>query len=546
MKKRILLNMLLLIFINLLFVSAALCLVFYQQFSDTVVRELHSLADAFAETTSQTATLSLSDIKSAEMRITIVRPDGTVAYDNAAQAETMSNHSDRAEIRDAFTSGIGQSKRFSDTLQEETIYYAVRLADGYVLRIAETSSSILGVFVGILPVVAGIVLVMGVIGNLLAGRLTKRIVAPINNVNLESELTPPYDELTPFVRTIEEQREHIAWQFTDLQSRADTINAIMENMNEGILLLNGQGIILSANKSALRIFERNAPIDGMNILGFLRDTDFLAHVRAALDGKPGEMRMERAGRVYRVYFSYVKGNGTIILFLDTTEKAKAEKLRREFSANVSHELKTPLTSIYGNAEMLAGGIVKENDKHAFCIRIRDEAERLIALIEDILMLSKLDEGSGQESFEDIELFSIACETVEALSRKAAESDITVQVSGEGIHMKAGRSLIYEMFYNLIDNAIKYNKPGGRVLVDITNASNQIVITVSDSGIGIPREAQSRVFERFYRVDQSRSRKTGGTGLGLAIVKHIAAAHGGKVVLDSRENEGTTVIVTFSD
>lgn len=544
MKKRILFNMLLLTLISFILISTALCLVFYYQLSKTVRNDLHSRADAFADNSSQTAILALADVKSSDIRITIVEPDGTVQFDNAARAEDMPNHYDRDEIRDAFNTGAGQSTRFSDTLHEETVYYAVRLTDNHVLRIAKTSNSILGVFLGTLPFVAGIVLLMGIISNLLANRLTKRIVAPINEVNLESEPTAPYDELIPFIRTIEQQREYIARQFSDLQNRSDTINAIMENMNEGIILIDGQGVILSANKSVLRIFEKASPIDGMNILGFLRDTAFSEHVRSALDGESGEMNMERAGRIYRVYFSHVRGNGAIILYLDTTEKAKAEKLRREFSANVSHELKTPLTSIYGNAEMLVGGIVKDDDKQAFYSQIKDEAGRLIALIEDILMISRLDEGGGQESFEDIELFSIASETVEALSQKAAENNIAIQVSGEGIIAKAGRSLIYEMFYNLIDNAIKYNRPCGTVSIDIVNTKEQTKIIVSDTGIGIPREAQNRVFERFYRVDRSRSRKTGGTGLGLAIVKHIVAAHNGKIELKSKENEGTTITIIF--
>ena len=244
-----------------------------------------------------------------------------------------------------------------------------------------------------------------------------------------------------------------------------------------------------------------------------------------------------------MYFSHVNSGGAIILFLDITEKAKSEKLWREFSANVSHELKTPLTSIYGNAEMLYSGMVKDNDKQTFYGQIKDETGRLIALIEDILMISKLDEGGGQE-LEDMELATIVAEAVESLSQKAAENQVAIQISGVGIGMKANRSLMYEMFYNLIDNAIKYNKPGGVVNVDIIHKDSRIQITVADTGIGIPKEAQSRVFERFYRVDKSRSKKTGGTGLGLAIVKHIVLVHGGKIELHSRQDKGTTVTVLF--
>ena len=545
MKKRIFLNMILLTTASLVVISAALCFVFYHQFSSTAIETLRNRAETFADNSSQTAIEALGITKSSDMRVTVIMPDGTVVFDNTAQAESLPNHLDREEIRDALEIGFGQSIRFSDTLQKETVYYAVRLTDGYVLRVAKTSSSIFGVFTGTLPIVAGVVLVMVIAGYLLAGSLTKRIVAPINEVNLALELTAPYDELAPFIRTIAQQREHIARQLSDLRNRSDTINAIMDNINEGILLTNKQGIVLSANKSVLRIFEKDSPVDGKNILEFLRDVSFSGHVCAALDGKHGEMGMERVGRTYRVYFSHVSGGGAIILFLDITEKSKSEKLRREFSANVSHELKTPLTSIYGNAEMLQNGMVKENDKQAFYGQIKDEAGRLIALIEDILMISRLDEGGGQELFEDVELAAVAAETVEALSQKAADNQVAVQISGESIRMKANRSLMYEMFYNLIDNAIKYNKPGGAVHVDIINRDNQIKINVADTGIGIPKEAQSRVFERFYRVDKSRSKKTGGTGLGLAIVKHIVMVHDGKIELQSRQDKGTTVVVLFS-
>jgi len=537
--------MILLTTASLVVISAALCFVFYHQFSSTAIETLRNRAETFADNSSQTAIEALGITKSSDMRVTVIMPDGTVVFDNTAQAESLPNHLDREEIRDALEIGFGQSIRFSDTLQKETVYYAVRLTDGYVLRVAKTSSSIFGVFTGTLPIVAGVVLVMVIAGYLLAGSLTKRIVAPINEVNLALELTAPYDELAPFIRTIAQQREHIARQLSDLRNRSDTINAIMDNINEGILLTNKQGIVLSANKSVLRIFEKDSPVDGKNILEFLRDVSFSGHVRAALDGKHGEMGMERVGRTYRVYFSHVSGGGAIILFLDITEKSKSEKLRREFSANVSHELKTPLTSIYGNAEMLQNGMVKENDKQAFYGQIKDEAGRLIALIEDILMISRLDEGGGQELFEDVELAAVAAETVEALSQKAADNQVAVRISGESIRMKANRSLMYEMFYNLIDNAIKYNKPGGAVHVDIINRDNQIKINVADTGIGIPKEAQSRVFERFYRVDKSRSKKTGGTGLGLAIVKHIVMVHDGKIELQSRQDKGTTVVVLFS-
>lgn len=544
MKKRIFLNMVLLSSVSLIFISITLCFVFYRQFSMTAMATLRNRAEAFIDNSPQTAIEALTFTKSSDMRVTVIMPDGTVVFDNTANSQSLPNHLDRDEIRNALTIGFGQSTRFSNTLKKETVYYAVRLTDGYVLRVAKTSSSIFGVFVGILPIAAGVVLVMIIFDYLLAARLTTRIVDPINKVNLKSELTVPYDELAPFIRTIAKQREHIAEQLSDLQNRSDTISAIMNNMKEGIILTDKQGVILSANKSVLRIFEKDSTLDGKNILEFLRDVNFSGHVYDALAGESGEMSMECTGRTYRVYFSHVSGGGAIVLFLDITEKAKSEKLRREFSANVSHELKTPLTSIYAIIEMLYNGMIKENDKQVFYGHAKDEAGRLIALIDDILMLSKLDENGRQELYEDVELAATAAETIASLSQKAAEGKVIVHVSGKGIYMKASRSLMYEMFYNLIDNAIKYNKPGGTVNVDITNTKEQISIAVSDTGIGIPKEVQSRVFERFYRVDKSRSKKTGGTGLGLAIVKHIVMVHDGKIELISQQDKGTTITVSF--
>lgn len=545
MKKRIFLYMVLLTSISLIIVSAALCFLFYSQFSSTILETIRSRAETFANNSSQAAIETLSATKSSDMRVTVIMPDGTVVFDNTTKAESLSNHINREEIIEALEAGSGQSVRFSDTLHKETIYYAIRLTDGYVLRVAKTSNSIFGIFIGALPIAAGIVLVMIIIGYLLAVRLTKIIMTPINNVNLESELSAPYDELAPFVRTIAQQREHIMSQISDLQNRSDTISAIMDNINEGIILIDTQGIILSANKSILRIFNKISPLDGKNILEFFRDVDFFRHVRGALVGEPGEMCIDFAGRTYRVYFSHVNNGGAIILFLDITEKAKTEKLRQEFSANVSHELKTPLTSIYGNVEMLYNSMVKENDKQAFYGQIKDEVGRLITLIEDILMISMLSEERGHDLYEDVELRAVIVETIRSLSKKATENMVAVHVYGECQSMKANRSMMYEMFYNLIDNAIKYNKPGGTVNVDINNMEGRIKITVSDTGIGIPKEAQNHIFERFYRVDKSRSKKTGGTGLGLAIVKHIVLAHGGKIELHSLQDEGTTITICFT-
>jgi two-component system phosphate regulon sensor histidine kinase PhoR len=572
--------MLLLAVSSVLLASLALCCVFYSQFASAARAEVRARVGMFKDGPSQAAIAAFPAFLlenpggANDLRVSIIAPDGTVTYDNTVPAESLPNHADRKEVQGALESGAGESKRFSATLREEMYYYAVRLSDGSILRAAKTTRSIFSMFAGTLPVVICVMLATVVAGNVIAGKLTNRIVDPINNVQVDAVLAPPYDELAPFVRTIAGQRRRIVEQLEDLQKKTNTIDAIMDNMKEGVVLVDGKGIVLSANKSVLQIFEADAPkepasssgsslssssssssssMQGKNILELLRDIDLLKNMRNALAGRSGEMDMERSGQTYRVYFSSVPQSGAIILFLNTTERAKREKMRREFSANVSHELKTPLTSILGYAEMLANGMAKEEDRSSFAGKIKDEAARLIELVEDIMMISELDEGRSPESFEDLDLRAVAGEAVEALSLKAGENGISVEVTGEAaagerVSLKANRALMYEMLYNLIDNAVKYNKPGGAVKVSIGREDGRedgrIVVAVSDTGIGIPEEAKDSVFERFYRVDKSRSRKTGGTGLGLAIVKHIALTYNAKITLASRLGEGTTVTVSF--
>jgi len=541
MKKRIFSSMLLLTVICLISVSATLCAVFYMQLSSSVQSEVRQRAAILKDTiTSENySMLTISD-----MRLTIISADGAVLYDDDQSTGTLQNHSDREEIREALESGIGESRRFSNTLKQETYYYAIMLNNGLILRLAKTTNSIWGMFGGALPIVSLVVLAIIVMGYFFAGRLTRRIVNPINKVDIEAKLSAPYDELVPFVQTISRQREHIEQQMSDLQNRSGTISAIMDNMSEGIILVNRQGIVLSVNKSAAEIFDIHSSTSGKNILEILRDAELTEHMRYALSGIRGEINLSRNGRTYRVYFSPVTDSGAIILFLDITEKSMSEKLRREFSANVSHELKTPLTTIYGNAEMLENGMVKESDKPQFYVKIKDESARLITLIEDIIMLSQLDEESGDIAFEDVDLAAAAAEVIESLSDKAKEQNVEISVSGGGV-LSANPSQLSEMFYNLIDNAIKYNTLGGKVDVKINSAGGHAEITVTDTGIGIPQSAQSRIFERFYRVDKSRSKKTGGTGLGLAIVKHIVMAYNGSIELKSTIDKGTSITVLLN-
>ena len=552
MKKRIYACMLLLAVSGVLVASLANCYVFYSQVAYLARAEVRERVGVFEDSPYDAAVAAFPQANPATgdgLRVSVIAPDGTVKYDNTVLPETLSNHSDRDEIQKALESGTGESKRFSDTLREETYYYAVRLSDGSVLRAAKTTRSIFSMFGRALPVVLCIVLVTVVACNHVAGKLTNSIVEPINSAQPDTIMTPPYDELAPFVRAIARQRERIVEQLEDLRKKTDTIGAIMDNMKEGVILVDGRGIIMSANKSVRGIFDAdapaaNVPMEGKNILELLRDVDLLKNMRNALSGRSCEMDMERSGQTYRVYFSSVASVGVIILFLNTTERVNTEKMRREFSANVSHELKTPLTSISGYAEMLVNGMAKESERMSFAGKIKDEVARMITLVEDVMMLSEIDEGRSPRAVEDVDMAAVAGEAADALALKARENDISVKVTGKDIFLKANRAMIYEMFHNLIDNAVKYNKPGGSVEVSVADDGGHIVISVSDTGIGIPEEARGSVFERFYRVDKSRSRKTGGTGLGLAIVKHIAMASGAKIALESRLGEGTTVKVSF--
>ncbi len=549
MRKRIFLNMMLLMASSLIILSLLLCLVFYGQLSTIVHRDLRDLAEVFRDNSSATAMEAFAQSPRNDVRISIISPAGQVIFDNTVEAAGLPNHGHRKEVAQAMELGVGEAKRFSDTLDEETYYYAVKMTDGCVLRVAKTTSSMLGLFGRSLPVAVCVIIAMIIAGYLLAGRLTRRILDPINSADLNTGVSLPYDELAPFAATISEQRRQIQQQIEDLHRRTETIEAILDNMSEGILLLDKNGVLLTINKSAAAFFAMPAAA-GKNILELFRDKDILEHIRSALAGRRSEMNLYRQDKVYRMHCSPAADSGAIILFMDITERMQAEALRREFSANVSHELKTPLTTIYGYAEMLDGGMVKEEDKPAFYGHMKDEASRMINLIENILLISNLDEKAGRELWEDVDLASVMKETVAALSPKAAANNVSFRIAAEKTKkaatvMRANRAQMQELFYNLIDNAIKYNKPGGLISIELLDTADQLKLTVADTGIGIPREVQDRVFERFYRVDRSRSKKTGGSGLGLSIVKHIVMIHHGRIELKSQAGQGTEISIYFA-
>jgi two-component system phosphate regulon sensor histidine kinase PhoR len=545
MKKRIYKNMLMLTTLAVLLVSVLFCFVFYNQFTAQVKADLREQARLFANKNTKNALGELNDYLPSDIRATLIHSNGTVLFDNVSDAGMLENHLERTEVQEAIASGFGESSRHSNTLGLETYYYAVRLTDGGVLRFAKTTHSIWGLFAGALPFVSGIIAAIIIISYIAASKLTKRIVAPINNVNFSDELTAPYDELAPFIRTIADQRSKISEDFAALQDSRDTIHTITENMNEGIVMVDSGGVILSINKSARAIFGIDASIEGKNIRELSRDISLTQGIGQALLGHSENIGFEKDGRIFNVLLSSASKTGAILFFLDITEKALADERRREFSANVSHELKTPLTSIYGNAEMLCSGIVNEDDKPNFYRKIMNEASRLITLIEDIIMISQLDERTAPQEFEQVNLADVALECKEALAEKASAFSVDVAVDGTG-HITDSYSLIYEMLFNLMDNAIKYNKQGGCVLVEIAEKDGGgVSLSVSDTGIGIAPGERERIFERFYRADKSRSKKTGGTGLGLAIVKHIAGVVGATVSVASEQGKGSVFTVCFN-
>ncbi|MDR0929694.1 MAG: PAS domain-containing protein [Oscillospiraceae bacterium] len=545
MKKRIFRNMALLTTAALLLATALLCALFYYTVAANARDAVRTRAELFRGASLTDDANLFAAIDPDDMRLTVIAPGGAVLYDNAVEPAALENHADREEIQQAFLSGAGESRRMSDTLSEETWYYALKLPDGNVLRAALTEDSLYALFARVLPAALLVLAAAALGGYLAAGRLTRRIIAPINGVALSEDFTPPYDELAPFARTIARQRALIAEQVAELTERAATITAMMESMGEGAALMDGRGVVVSANRAALSIFGRTESMAGRDVIELLRDVDLYEQAMRALKGERSEATLRRAGRVYQAYFSPAGEQGAILLFLDTTEKTEAEALRREFSANVSHELKTPLTSISGYAEMLAAGAVQEADRDNFIQKIRDESARMIALVEDILWLSQLDEQRMDPPAEAVDLAGIISEAMGALSQKAEERGVALRIKGEGT-VRANPSQMYELFFNLIDNAIAYNVPGGEVAVLLRADENGLTATVRDTGIGIPPEAQPRVFDRFYRVDKSRSKKSGGTGLGLAIVKHIARLNGARLSLTSTPGVGTAVEVGFEE
>ncbi len=527
-----------------------LTVILYGYFNNSVYDELKNqaffIAHAIAESDSY-----LESIASSENRITIVNTDGTVAFDNKSNPDEMDNHAGREEITEAFEQGEGISARYSDTLGTQTLYYAKKMSDGRVIRISAEIDSVNALVLAVMKPML-IVLVLTVISAFLISReISNHIVNPINDIDLnDGSLVEPYEELAPLVQKIRTQNKHIREQMGELKRRQNEFNIMTENMNEGVLLIDGRTEILSYNPAALRLLgvTKEDAENSRSILEINRSENFIKAVESALDGKHSEFSLESDDRTYRIAANPVLSgenvSGVIIIILDVTETEMREKLRREFTSNVSHEIKTPLTTIYGISDMLCGGIVKSEDVNGFAENIRSEAQRMIALIDDIIKLSRLDEGGKDIEKCEIDLFEVANCVAERLKYSAEKSGILIEVSGERTVVNGAPAIIEEMLFNLADNAVKYNRENGSVIITVGENDSGKYFSVKDTGVGIPPEAQERVFERFYRVDKSHSRKIGGTGLGLSIVKHGAAFHGAEIKLCSTENMGTEIIVKF--
>ena len=492
----------------------------------------------------------LKALEGESYRLTWIAPSGEVLFDSQADESSMENHAQREEVRQALETGEGQSSRYSSTLLEKTIYYAKKLTDGSILRISISRATAGVLVMGMLQPMLVVLAAALILALVLAKRISARIVAPLNRLDLEKPLeNDTYEELSPLLTRINQQRRQIDAQLRTLQQKKDEFDQITASMNESLVLMNEKGTVLSINPAARALFHAEPDCVGQDFLTVERSHEISCAIRRALEEGHAELRVERGGREYQLDISRIESEGTVIgavlLAFDVTEQAFAERNRREFTANVSHELKTPLQSIMGSAELIENGLVKQEDMPRFVGHIRTEAARLVTLIEDIIRLSQLDEG-GELPFEPVDLKKLAEEASASLASAAAEKQVTIRVHGDDRQITTVRRLASEIIYNLCDNAVKYNREGGSVDVTIDGTAHGAVVTVQDTGIGIPPEHQSRVFERFYRVDKSHSRQSGGTGLGLSIVKHAVQYLGGRIELESQHGKGTTMRVHFPD
>lgn len=523
--------------------------ILYQYFGKQLDTELAREASYLAYGVEQQGEEYLQKLKNTDSRITYIGEDGTVIYDNEADAAEMENHKDREEFQEALATGAGEAQRMSSTLSEKTVYYAKRLSDNSVLRVSSTQYSAFALVLQLIQPVLCIIFVMLILAGVFASKIAGKIVEPINELDLEKpDENEIYEEVAPLLGKINRQNRQIRTQLEEARRNQEEFSIITENMQEGLLVIDSYTMILSGNSSAWKIFQVDKPGTGRSVYSLDRNEDFRKVIETVLEGKHGSALLHLDNEFVQLIANPVnrdgKTVGAVLLLMNETEKVQRENLRREFSANVSHELKTPLTSISGFAEIIQDGFVKEEDVKKFAGRIYKEAQRLIQLVEDTIRISQLDEGENPYEWENIDLYTVAKDVCGNLNEAAKKKNVHLYIEGERLICRTVRPILEEILYNLCDNGIKYNKDNGIVSILIKDLGNEVQLSVEDNGIGIPREDRKRVFERFYRVDKSHSKEIGGTGLGLSIVKHGVTFLGGTLNLVSEVDKGTEITVTL--
>ena len=527
---------------SLLFIMGCL----YEYFGSVEKKQLRDELELASVAVERGGEDYLSSISSERYRLTWIAPDGTVLYDTVTDAESLENHADREEVREALAGGEGESSRYSSTILQKTMYCARRLTDGSVLRISISRATAGVLLIGMVQPILIVVIVALILSAVLARRLSRRIVRPLNELDLEHPLeNDAYEELSPLLGRINHQHRQIDEQMRELEQQRTEFSQITGSMREGLVLLDEKERVLSINPAACRLFDADERCVGQDFLTLDRSHDIRLAIADAMAQGHGEARAERGGRVWQFDVSRILSGtaavGAVLLAFDITERETAEQNRREFTANVSHELKTPLQGIIGSAELLENGMVQPDDVPRFVGHIRKEAQRLVTLIGDIIRLSQLDEGDEMPR-ETVDLLTLSQEAADDLTAAAEQKNVTISVTGESTCVSGVRRLLYEVIYNLCDNGVKYNVEGGSVSVRVGTEDGKAVVSVADTGIGIAPEHRERIFERFYRVDKSHSKASGGTGLGLSIVKHAVQYHHGTVELHSEEGKGTTICI----
>lgn len=533
----------------LIFGIACVMAILYQHFGKEINGELKKEASYLSYGVEQDGIDYLKQINEKDDRITYIAEDGTVLYDNMADAEAMENHSERKEVQEALKTGSGYAERTSETLSQKTIYYALRLPDHSVLRVSSTQFSVFVLLMELIPPIIGILIVMLIIAVIVSAHMANKIVEPINNLDLEHpEDNQVYDEVGPLLSKIYKQNRQIKNQLEAARRNQEEFGIITENMQEGLLVIDSYTMILSGNSSVWNMFQLKEAKIGDSVYSLNRNEDFRMLIEQVLKGQHGSVLLHLGNEAIQMIANPVtrehKVVGAVLLLMNETEKVEREQLRREFSANVSHELKTPLTSISGFAEIIQDGLVRAEDIKKFAGRIYDEAQRLITLVEDTIKVSQLDEGENPYEWEQLDAYTVVKDVCGRLKDIAAKKNVHLYIDGDKTMLCTVRPILDEIIYNLCDNGIKYNRDDGTVSIHLREMGENVEIRVKDNGIGIPGEDQSRVFERFYRVDKSHSKAIGGTGLGLSIVKHGVTFLGGTLKMVSEIGKGTEITMTF--